>query len=297
MSYLSISEILSDNNVFLYLQATDDCSSDLLKELQCNESESQNYSCLHFYHILSPCAETFKAVMRSVATSFREVAKSLEHHGGTVLSDSSYHHCWFFAPEDCMEPLVGHEKHMTTEKTDYSSMTKDNGDRGDNGTISGQFAENRHNFQVSPLPVCCGEQVSSTERGKVSEGTSECGEMTGSRSKLRNEELPRRKEKWCVSEKACGCGCVRLSDLPSACEWIPLGDDKLSLYVSESIKECLKRAVDESAERDGAQRRSEGTEINPFPCVCDAFWPKLKAIEMANDLSSTLLRIAFSIEK
>ena len=230
--------------------------------------------------------------MRSVATSFRAVAKSLEHHRGTVLSDSFSHHCWFFPPEDYLEPIVRNEKHLTTEKRGYTGTSYDCEVGGDCDKKSGQFIEDGLKFQVSSLPVDCREWVSSREGGDVSEGSGVCGGMTARDGKLRNNE---HLKKRCVLEKTCGCGCVRLSDLPSTCEWIPLGDDELSLYVPDSIKDYLMRLTKESVERNGTQM--EATETKPFPHVCDAFFPKFKAIEMVNDLASTLLRIAFSISE
>ena len=93
--------------------------------------------------------------------------------------------------------------------------------------------------------------------------------------------------------KTCGCGCVRVLDLPSTCEWIPLGDDKCSIYVQDVIKQCLKRRCTKLQHTAS----SDVIKTQPFPCVCDAFFPKVKAIETANDLASTVLRIAFSISE
>ena len=129
--------------------------------------------------------------------------------------------------------------------------------------------------------------------GETSRGSGGCEGVPNSCEEICDGESRRRERTWYMFDKTCGCGCVRLSDLPLSCEWVPLGDDKLSLHVPESMKEILRRATKESA-----RSSFEGTvEIKPFPCVCDAFLPKLKAIEMANDLSSTLLRIAFSISE
>ena len=49
--------------------------------------------------------ETFAATVKSVAASLRRVALSLEHHGGLVLRDSSFHHCWSFPPYEYFEAL------------------------------------------------------------------------------------------------------------------------------------------------------------------------------------------------
>lgn len=169
--------------------------------------------------------ETYKTVMKSVANSLHAVAASLEHYGGTVLTESSSHHCWFFPPE-------GTGYHPHERPAPWKDMEGEGG-----------------------------------------------------------EELA----------KTCGCGCVRLSDLPHDCEWSSLGDSRCSSLVPDSVRgHYLMRDAEFKADI-GSRMKQCGTSLHHeragFPLVCDAFLPKLKAIETANDLSSTLLRISMSISE
>ena len=42
---------------------------------------------------------------------------------------------------------------------------------------------------------------------------------------------------------------------------------------------------------------SERVKVDCFPAVCDVFLPKLRAIESAHNLASSLLRISFSVSE
>ena len=64
---------------------------------------------LIYCHIPFNYVGTFRAVMRNVATGFQRVAVCLEHHGGTVVSDSWSHHCWAFPPDNWVHPRGGGE--------------------------------------------------------------------------------------------------------------------------------------------------------------------------------------------
>ena len=220
-------------------------------------------------HTFSPCVETFRAVIKSVARSLQSVSVCLEHHGGTVLSDSSSHHCWFFPPEDTsLQPAAGE-----------GGPTRSDGRWSDTGSVKDK-RESVRGGCVGPKDRIPHQAASLTRPVSSSEGSGLCSTVYN--------------ERW-RSLKTCGCGCVRLLDLPPTCKWIPLRDDRLSMYVPDSIKQCLKRPSTEDS--SSGQTCGSSKEKLPFPCVCDAFLPKLRAIETAGDLSSTVLRIAFSISE
>ena len=101
----------------------------------------------------------------------------------------------------------------------------------------------------------------------------------------RNEEV---EEGVQLLEKRCGCGRVKLSDLPPTCKWVPLGTDRCSIFVPDFLQECLQN----DAQKTDSFSNAAGSR--PFPLVCDPFLPKVRAIEIANDLASTILRISFS---
>lgn len=165
-------------------------------------------------------------VMKSVAKSLHMVAASLEHYGGAVLTESSFHHCWFFSPEE-----AGYHPHE--RQWPWKDMEGEGG-----------------------------------------------------------RELAR---------KTCSCGCVRLSDLPHDCEWSSLGDSRCLSLVPDSVRRHYSMRDEEFKGDVGPRMKRHSTstrhEREDFPLVCDAFLPKLKAIETANDLSSTILRISMSISE
>lgn len=227
--------------------------------------------------------------MKSVAISFRAIAAGLEHHGGTVLTDSSSHHCWFFPPEcHTATQIVGNRYHRD-DKSHHSARCVGVGARNVSSSSS-RTVKNSISSKTS-APLRLDKKQLDNDNGEECSGCSGvCGGETGGELRKEEEQL-RREESRFASENTCGCGCVRLSDLPSTCEWISLGDNKCSTFVPDSIKHCLK-----SATMNSIQTRNS-VETKSFPCVCDAFLPKLKAIEMANDLATTVLRIAFSISE
>lgn len=104
-----------------------------------------------------------------------------------------------------------------------------------------------------------------------------------------------------LARKTCGCGCVKLSDLPHDCEWSSLGDSSCSSLVPGSVGQHYAMRDEEFKGEVGPRIKRRGTsmhhERDGFPLVCDAFLPKLKAMETANDLSSTILRISMSISE
>ena len=178
--------------------------------------------------------------MKSVAVSFQSVAASLEHHGGTVLSDTFSHHCWFLPPHNWgSEDLRGRSPDGVT---------------GREGTECGCTDSER---RVDGLR----------------------GRGDGFESVL-------------VSDKTCGCGCVKLSDLPPTTKWIPLGADRLSLYPPDHAQWALERATS-----SGSLSGTAAVTDRQYPLVCDPFLPKLRAIETANDVASTILRISFSVSE
>lgn len=208
--------------------------------------------------------------MKSVAKSLCAVAASLEHYGGTVLSDSQFHHCWFFPPEDCVVPV--------TQQRDDKMSENHRTARSQGGRVSSdQFIENSPCYEAS-IPWRLGkmEMTTDEERGG--------GEQ---------EKQLQREETLFGLEKTCGCGHLRLSDLPSMCEWASLADAQCSTFVPDSIRQCLERATKENDSIDTSSAAAK--QSSAF--VCDAFLPKLKAIEMASDLASSLLRVAFSVSE
>ena len=98
------------------------------------------------------------------------------------------------------------------------------------------------------------------------------------------------------SGKTCGCGCVKLSDLPRTVKWTPLGTDKSSIFVPDFVQQCLLEKKP-SAPKESVRPQTSGKFVASrpvFPLVCDPLLPKVRAIETASDLASTLLRISFS---
>ena len=185
-------------------------------------------------------AETYKKVMKSVGSSLEAVAASLEHHGGTLLTDSLFHHCWSFPPEqdDCLTPAAAA------------------GDREKMKLVEEEEEEDD-------------DEV--TEMEEISE------------------------------EETCGCGVLKLSDLPSNCKWNVLGNNEGCSFVPDSIRHYLKRATGscasarEKKERDTEIAGVPQTSSHLFPLVCDPFLPKLRAVETASDLASTILRTSMCI--
>lgn len=51
-----------------------------------------------------------------VAKVFSSVARSLEHHGGLVLTDSTLHHCWSFPPYDWCLDMAEKNSYFNTSK-------------------------------------------------------------------------------------------------------------------------------------------------------------------------------------
>ena len=222
---------------------------------------------------------TFRAVMRNVATGFQRVAVCLEHHGGTVVSDSWSHHCWAFPPDNWVHPGGG----------------------GESKTVGDRVMRNRCHFPAGGSKISAGI----TARDSVSGGKGQCapadkkqerasrysdserveGTLRGEESKERvfhKEDTLEVDEGDFQSGKTCGCGCVKLSDLPPTAKWIPLGADNCSVFIPDFVRQRL-----ENTPRDSVLSRPV------FPLVCDPFLPKVRAIEAANDLASTVLRISF----
>ena len=226
--------------LFLILQASGSYSRIFFADLQCSESVFlfTNLTIIHRL-LFFLCAGVFRAVMKSVSVCFQRVAVSLEHNGGTVVSDSASHHCWFFPPHGWSS--VGLEK-METER----------------------------------------ERVGNGCSGVVDKGVWKCVDK-----KTDGEEMV---ESVRVSDKTCGCGCMKLSDLPLTTKWVPLGTDNCSSFVPDSVqlalRKCHSLGVTECA-----------IESRHYPLVCDPFLPKLRAIETANDLASSILRISFSVSE
>ena len=237
--------------------------------------------------------------MRSVASSLQAVALSLEHHRGTVLTDSSSHHCWSFPPENWGHtPLVTNMEQRRQDATGkenfcHAVMKQAVSERlevSGSGMTCGSGAPTVCSTQPVPLTPG-GKRSSDNRRGRCSENSDVCGEEP------KGEYLTTERqgeERLLALEKTCGCGRVRLTDLPPESEWSPLGDSECSTYVADSIKLYVKRAAE--IRTDLAQTKT-ASEASSFPLVCDAFLPKLKAIETANDVASTLLRIALSISE
>ncbi|CAI8055913.1 hypothetical protein GBAR_LOCUS30478, partial [Geodia barretti] len=212
------------------------------------------------------CSErTFRAVMRNVATGFQRVAVCLEHHGGTVVSDPWSHHCWAFPPDNWVHPGGG----------------------GESKTVGDCVMRNRCHFPAGGSKISAGI----TARDSVSGGKGQCapadkkqerasrysdservdGTLRGEESKERvfhKEDTLEIDERDFQSVKTCGCGCVKLSDLPPTAKWIPLGADNCSVFIPDFVRQRL-----ENTPRDSVLSRPV------FPLVCDPFLPKVRAIE------------------
>ena len=97
-------------------------------------------------------------------------------------------------------------------------------------------------------------------------------------------------------QKTCGCGCVKLADLPQNCAWSPLGSIGHASFVPDLIQRFAAAALGGVSMATGDQANvPEHGWRDSCPVVCDFFLPKLRAIEATNDLSSTILRVAVSI--
>lgn len=240
--------------------------------------------------------------MKSVASSFQSVAVCLEHYGGTVLTDSSSHHCWFFPPDDyCMSELVDGsgktqreemkerevKKRGNESSCDKSAETKSGIElRNTVTTTADTLVVQNDKLKFRSIPL---QSHSLSTIHDINNKTGHTDVCKGTDDRVK--ENPRRNEADRWEGKTCGCGCVKLSELPSTCEWIPLGDNKCSIYTPDLIEKCLKEATKANI------YESVAVDSECFPIVCDAFSTKLKAIETANDLASSLLRIAFSISE
>ena len=221
--------------------------------------------------------------MRSVAASFQRVAVCLEHWGGTVLSDSSSHHCWFFPPGNWTSPGGCGEGEVQRERTkDTCRFSVGSERKGESSSVlvGNSFSEHGEK-QSHPVPADNSQENKHLPSRFSGLGTGDAGWKDGGT----------REEVVCPSEKTCGCGCVKLSDLPPSNQWIPLGAERCSVSLLESVQLALERARPEvaSSAKDAAS--------TPFPSVCDPFLPKLRAMETASDLASTILRISFSVSE
>ncbi len=106
--------------------------------------------------------------------------------------------------------------------------------------------------------------------------------------------------KFARLSKTCCCGSVKLSDVSATgCEWTDLYSvlggfsvipDALFACLS-SPRACTAVANDSSEER----RKDGGLPRRVSACVCDGFLPRVKAVELANDLSCAILGIAYAV--
>lgn len=106
--------------------------------------------------------------------------------------------------------------------------------------------------------------------------------------------------------KTCCCGSLRLSRLSSlGCGWNSLHDLQGGFSaIPEALLECLKARQNRSPSTTngfGENRWENGSTLDLHrpelvgTSVCDAFLPRVKAVELSNDISCAVLRIAYIV--
>lgn len=188
-----------------------------------------------------------------------------------MVTDSEFHHCWSFPPYDYCEPA------QTSDGWGNESSLKD--------TLAG-------------TTCCCGA--------------------------IRLTDLPRRCEWHCLHAYQRDFTVIpdeikellafqagnspyqhqtqREEQTDNDCNVVTRdGGNKHSLSEASSGNVSLGKSMQASLQTEKQRVISSGLEhkerVLELPSVCDPFLPKLNAIELSNDLASTVLRIALAISE
>jgi len=209
--------------------------------------------------------------MKSAARSFASVSASLEHYGGLLLTDTAFHHSWSFPPYD------------------HCEAEGNSGTSGVHGKLETKRSQKESLF--SGKTCRCG----AVELGDLPAGTSW---QTLFRNDfiaipeiitelLRSPDQDGRLPEWHDHEsKECT---VQVSDSHSKYATVT-ADETLPTLSNAAVSQTNGHCSDVEVNQ-GAKHPSRS------PLVCDPFLPKLKAVELANDLSCSILRIAFALSE
>lgn len=208
---------------------------------------------------------TYSSVLRNAASTFAALATSLEHFGGLTVTDSVYRHCWSFPPHDYCEAAFA--------------------DSGMSGEVLASFEGKTcccGAVKLSDLQACCSCEWRTLHRRGFSpipeaiQGLLKLKRRAQSRDGLRCETDS---NDTLVSSNSAVRGSI---SSPVEANFHGIGS---------STKLCctFEQSPGEATHIDTADL---GT-----PAVCEAFLPKLKAVELASDLVCTVLRIAYVVSE
>lgn len=203
--------------------------------------------------------------MQSVARSFALVSASLEHYGGLPLTDTALHHCWSFPPYQYCEE-EGSSDLCGKLETKESSVLKQN-----------LFDEKT---------CCCG-----AVRLK------DLPPSATWQTLLRDEfaAIPEMITKLLDSRGHIGDNLPSLHDCGMKADTILAPDTQCASGSNYSKDKLLSSAaIHSNTHHSSVEAVGRGIGLRT-PSVCDPFLPKLKAVELANDLSCSILRIAYAL--
>ena len=209
--------------------------------------------------------------MKIVARSFASVSASLEHYGGLLLTDTAFYHSWSFPPYSHCEP---------------ESSSSANGVRGKLETNS------------SPKQSCLftGKMCSC---GAVKLGDLPAG--TTWQTLFRDDfiAIPEMITGLLRSKGRVG-GVPDCHDHASEEVTVHVSDSNYATVTADAALPTLSSAAVSHSNThcsDVEARSKETRHPSTSPLVCDPFLPKLKAVELANDLSCSILRIAYALSE
>ena len=200
--------------------------------------------------------------MRSIAEAFAAVASSLEHYNGLTLTDTTFHHCWSFPPYEYCEAVY-------TSKCGDSELPLQ---------------------VVTPVKNCCCGAV------KLSDLPAGCEWKNLHKGNL--SAIPEAITGLIRSTKSLQLQDDDSNEAPteniasrSSCKYSQ-GDRSTLVEPGEGSKmnEQLPQVV-QASDAEGTGQALNST----WPSVCDPFLPKLRAVELVNDLACTVLRIAYAL--
>ena len=203
---------------------------------------------------------TYRSVMRNAANSFAVLASSLEHFGGLSVTDSVYHHCWSFPPHDYCEAVFADD-------------------------VNGKSGDFPAGFEGKTC--CCGAVKLSDLQARCSckwqtltrHGFSPIPEaIQGLLSKAQSHD-----GLTCETGSNASNGGVHGSTSSPV---------EANFHGNSLSKSRTSQSPGEVADDGDADAANLG-----IPDVCEAFLPKLKAVELAGDLVCTVLRIAYVVSE
>lgn len=202
--------------------------------------------------------------MHSVARSFASVSACLEHYGGLLLTDTAFHHCWSFPPYQ------------------YCEQEERSGLCGKLETKESVLKQNLFDGKT----CCCGAvRLRDLPAGATWQ------------TLLRDEfvAIPEMITKLLDSRGHISDNLPGVHDRGMKADTMLTPDTQCASAASYSKdKDLSSAAVHSNAQHSGVE--AVGREIGlRTPSLCDPFLPKLKAVELANDLSCSILRIAYAL--